>query len=152
MISFSRKNAQPSRVVAISKPRKQPGTLLPCWWSGIATWLWPIHTLRSPTKLEIVESLLGLILLDPLVPAAGHLHGDGHNVTRGRDELKPVLSDETHHEQMNMSSWRKSDKQSLCWNIKLSVVPLVLRLEIMSYLCFLATWVTSRNTKIAKLK
>ena len=65
---------------------------------------YPLGPPRSPRLLELVESLLGLILLDPLVPAAGHLRGAGHNVNRGRDELKPVLSDETHHEQMNMSS------------------------------------------------
>ena len=39
-----------------------------------------------------------------LVPAAGHHLSAGLDVIQGGDELKPVLSDETHDEQMNMSS------------------------------------------------
>ena len=65
---------------------------------------YPLGPPRSPRLLELVESLLGLILLDPLVPAAGHHLSAGLDVIQGGDELKPVLSDETRDEQMNMSS------------------------------------------------
>ena len=54
---------------------------------------YPLGPPRSPRLLELVDSLL-----EPLIPAAGHLRGAGHDVIRGGDELKHVLSDESRDE------------------------------------------------------
>ena len=98
-----------SRVVATSQPRARNLAIMLIIRNRDLTAPFPSshQGVTRSLKLELVESILGLILLDPLIPAAGHdIRGAGHDVVRGGDEPEPVLSVEAHDEHVLLTEVR----------------------------------------------